>query len=203
MMLRFAFLSALTLISTVACAAEQPPAKRVEEFQLKDFRGTEHALADYRDSKLVVLAFLGTECPLAKLYGARLAELAKEYEPRGVQFLGVNANVQDSITEIAAYARVHEIEFPILKDVANQLADAVGAVRTPEVFVLDADRDGAILRPRRRPVRRRLRPRAAAANRSEGGPRRVAGRQGSHDAGDPTGRLPHRPNSEAADKMRR
>ena len=83
-------------------AADQPLGRRIEGFQLQDFRGTEHALSDYHESKLVVLAFLGTECPLAKLYGPRLEKLAKEYEPRGVSFLGVNANVQDSITEIAA-----------------------------------------------------------------------------------------------------
>src|SRR5687768_14602043 len=141
MLLRFAFLSALISIAAVVCAAERQAAKTVEDFALKDFRGAEHMLSDYRERKVIVLAFLGTECPLAKLYGARLAELAKEYEARGVQFLGVNANVQDSITEIAAYARVHEIGFPILKDVGNELADALGAVRTPEVVVLDTARE--------------------------------------------------------------
>ena len=32
------------------------------------------------------LVFFGTECPLAKLYAPRLAELAAKYEPRGVGF---------------------------------------------------------------------------------------------------------------------
>ena len=127
-------------VATAARAAVEPLGQTVDDFQLQDFRGKKHALADYRESKLVVLAFLGTECPLAKRYGARLAKLAEVYEPRGVTFLGVNANVQDSITEIAAYARVHGIHFPILKDVSNQLADSVGAVRTPSVFVLDEQR---------------------------------------------------------------
>ncbi len=129
----------ILIIAGFARAAESPLGRQVENFQLQDFRGKEHALSDYRDSKLIVLVFLGTECPLAKLYGPRLATLAEEYEPRGVSFLGVNANVQDSITEIATYARVHGIHFPILKDAANRLADSVGAVRTPEVFVLDAE----------------------------------------------------------------
>lgn len=127
-------------LAPVAHAADSPLGRQVENFELQDFRGTHHALSDYQDHKLVVLAFLGTECPLAKLYGPRLATLAQEYEPQGVQFLGINANVQDSLTEIAAYARRHAIEFPILKDTANRLADSLGAVRTPEVFVLDAER---------------------------------------------------------------
>lgn len=110
------------------------------EFRLKDFRGKEHALSDFRDAKLVVVTFLGCECPLAKLYAPRLAELAAEFSPRGVAFVGINSNRQDSITEMAAYARLHKVEFPLLKDLGNEVADRFGATRTPEVFVLDAER---------------------------------------------------------------
>jgi peroxiredoxin len=114
--------------------------KRVGDFTLKDYHGQPVSLASYKDAKLVVVAFLGTECPLAKLYARRLVELAKEFQPRGVAFVGVNPNRQDSPTEIAAYARLHEIEFPILKDLGQTLADHVGATRTPEVVVLDGNR---------------------------------------------------------------
>ncbi|MGD9647561.1 MAG: redoxin domain-containing protein [Pirellulales bacterium] len=114
--------------------------RQIENFTLADYRGKEHSLADLADRKLVVLAFLGTECPLAKLYGPRLAELAEQYEPQGVAFLGVDSNRQDSVTEIAAYARLHGIEFPLLKDLSNRLADQAGAERTPEVFLLDENR---------------------------------------------------------------
>jgi peroxiredoxin len=139
MTLRFA---AITIILAVACpaAAELAPGRQVEDFRLKDVQGKEHALSDYPGSKLFVVAFLGTECPLAKLYGPRLSQLSEEYAPRGVTFLGVNSNVQDSVPEIAEYARQHGIDFPMLKDVKNRLADSIGAERTPEVFVLDAER---------------------------------------------------------------
>jgi peroxiredoxin len=120
--------------------AKSPVGRTVEDFTLADHRGKEHSLSDFAEHKLLVVAFLGAECPLAKLYGARLAELHGRYEGQGVGFVGVNANTQDSLTEIAAYARRHGIEFPILKDVGNHVADAMGAVRTPEVFVLDGER---------------------------------------------------------------
>jgi peroxiredoxin len=140
MLQRLTAFAVILSLTASAGAAEPPVGRKVEDFKLQDFRGQEHSLADYGDRKLVVLAFLGTECPLAMLYGPRLAKLAEEFHPRGVTFLGINANVQDSITEIAAYARVHGIEFPLLKDVANRVADSVGAGRTPEVFVLDEQR---------------------------------------------------------------
>ncbi|MEM6777932.1 MAG: redoxin domain-containing protein [Planctomycetota bacterium] len=83
-----------------------------------------------------VVAFLGTECPLAKLYGKRLQSLAERFADDGVGFLGVNSNVQDSPLEILDYARRHGIGFPIAKDTDQSIADAFSATRTPEVFVV-------------------------------------------------------------------
>ncbi len=107
------------------------------DFRLKDFRGKEHTFSDFHGNKFIVGIFLGTECPLAKLYGERLAKLSQQYGPQGVAFVGFNANQQDSLTEMASYARRHGIDFPILKDLGNKFADQVSAQRTPEVFVWD------------------------------------------------------------------
>jgi peroxiredoxin len=117
-----------------------PIGKKVADFTLRDYRGAERSLGEFAKNKLLVLAFVGSECPLAKLYGPRLAALAKEFESKGVAFIGVNANQQDSISAIARYAKESGISFPILKDVGNVVADKLGALRTPEVFVLDQER---------------------------------------------------------------
>jgi peroxiredoxin/mono/diheme cytochrome c family protein len=139
--LSFALALSFTLAPT-AFAAENNSSigKKLSAGPLSDYRGKSHSLTDYNDSKVVVLAFVGVECPLCKMYGPRLAELAKEYAGKGVTFLGIDSNRQDSLTEMAAYARLHGIEFPLLKDLNNAVADGVGAERTPEVIVLDKDR---------------------------------------------------------------
>jgi len=121
-------------------AKSSPIGKKVEPFTLSDYRGKIHSLDELQASKLVVIAMLGAECPLAKVYAPRLAALAGEFESKGVAFLAIDSNVQDSLSEIAAYARVHKLDFPILKDTDNKVADKLGALRTPEVFVLDQDR---------------------------------------------------------------
>ena len=114
--------------------------RKIDDFTLKDSHGRPHALSDLAKAKLVVVAFLGTECPLANLYQPRLADLAKRFEGNGVAFIGINSNYQDSIVEIGAHAQRHGIPFPVLKDLGNQVADRFGAERTPEVFVLDDTR---------------------------------------------------------------
>ncbi len=133
----------LVATANVARAAQDDPARvgrKIENFTLEDYRGTARSLAELADAKLVVVAFMGTECPLANLYTPRLAELAAEFESQGVAFLGINSNQQDSITEVASHAQRHKIPFHVLKDPGNKVADQFGAVRTPEVFVLDGDR---------------------------------------------------------------
>jgi len=130
------------MLCAAAHAAEKASSlgQSIDDFTLQDFRGKQHSLSDYEDAKLVAVAFLGTECPLARLYGPRLQELADEYADRGVVFLGIFSNRQDSITELAHYARVYEVRFPLLKDTANVVADQFHAQRTPEVFLLDQSR---------------------------------------------------------------
>lgn len=145
-MKRFACLLVLVCFAAAGCssvAAQDKSSvlgKKVEGFTLKDFRGKDWSLADWKDSKLIVVAFLGTECPLVKLYGPRLGKLAEDFKGKGVAFVGIDANAQDSVTEIASFADRHKIDFPILKDLENKIADRLGAERTPEVFLLDQDR---------------------------------------------------------------
>jgi len=129
------------VISANATGAETTPVgKKIDGFTASDFRGQEVSLADFAGSKAVVIAVVGTECPQAKLYASRLVDLAKRFEAQGVAFLAIDANQQDSVTELADYAKEHNIEFPLLKDAGNVIADKLGAVRTPEAFLLDADR---------------------------------------------------------------
>lgn len=134
----------VVLLASIARTDSPEPAgaigKTVEPFKLQDFRGAWHALDEWSDRKAVVVVFFGVECPLARLYGPRLAQLAAEYEPQGVAFVGIDSNQQDSLSEIAHYAQEHRIEFPLLKDPGNVVADQFAAVRTPEAFVLDGER---------------------------------------------------------------
>lgn len=133
---------AMFLACTPLHAAEKTSAlgKQIDGFSLQDFRGKQVQLSDLSDSKCVVVAFLGVECPLAKLYAPRLEALAQEYQAKGVTLVGINSNRQDNVTELAHYARVHGVTFPLLKDTGNAVADQFGAERTPQVYVLDEAR---------------------------------------------------------------
>jgi len=112
---------------------------RVHPFTLKDTSGKDWSWKDHQASKAIAVLFIGTQCPINNAYMARLAELHKTYAPRGVTFVAINANCQDTPVRITAHAKEHGIPFPVLKDTANRVADLFGARRTPEAFVLDTN----------------------------------------------------------------
>jgi peroxiredoxin len=137
----------LALLVIASCAArlqaadtKNDLAARFDGVELRDCFGTTHPLSEYSEAKTVVVAFLGTECPLAKLYGPRLQHLSERFRNDGVIFLGVCSNVQDSLTEVAAWVNKSGISFPVLMDPEQQLADVLQATRTPEVIVLNQAR---------------------------------------------------------------
>ena len=137
-------LGCICATAPISLRAESPThtyvGKKVQPFTLDNCYGKPVSLDDLNDKKIVVITYLGTECPLAKLYSRRLSQLQTRYAEDGVAFLGVNSNTQDSLTELAAFTRRYEVNFPMLKDPGNRVADAMNAKRTPEVFVLDQER---------------------------------------------------------------
>ncbi len=135
--------TAIALVLSTHCMAAataeegtSPSAAPDTAFRLPTVDGKSVELADGQ-SRLTVVCFLGCECPLARLYGPRLNELAKQLKEQEVRFVGVNSNLQDSMDDVREYVKNYGIEFPMAKDYGNQVADRYGAKRTPEVFVLD------------------------------------------------------------------
>jgi peroxiredoxin len=136
----------LPIVLAASCATVQAAEKtqvlgrQIESFKLNDIQGQPHELSDWKASPALVVVFLGTECPLAKQYAPRLQELADKFAKQDVAVVVVNSNQQDSLTELAHFAKTTGLSVPILKDLGNKVADQFQAERTPEAFVLDADR---------------------------------------------------------------
>ena len=70
-------LMVLFVPGSISANAEDDPAVRFNAVELRDCFGKPHPLSALKESKVVVVAFLGTECPLAKLHGPRLQTLSE------------------------------------------------------------------------------------------------------------------------------
>ena len=90
---------------------------RVDNVTLRDLKGQSFQLYDLgRDSKLTVLMFISTQCPISNDYNQRMVALDRDYSPKGVKFLALNSNKQESIPEIAEHASRNGFAFPLFKD---------------------------------------------------------------------------------------
>jgi thiol-disulfide isomerase/thioredoxin len=132
---------ALTLIWPAASFAASPladlsPAQRP---QLKSVYSTIHdlpALAK-KDTRAVVLVFLGTECPVARQYIPRLNELNNAYRDQRIKFFGVYPDEGVHLLDIAKHAHETDLNFPVFKDVDHKLVDLLEVQVVPEVVVLN------------------------------------------------------------------
>jgi peroxiredoxin/mono/diheme cytochrome c family protein len=139
-MRRHLFVCFLIASPLLILARADVPEKAVADFTVKDIAGRSLSLCGLKDKKAVVVLFLGTQCPVNQRFMPLLVELYKEFAGRGVGFVAIYSNRQDSLDMVAEHAKKHEVPFPVVKDEGNVLADRFRARRTPEAFVLDGAR---------------------------------------------------------------
>lgn len=112
---------------------------KVPAFDLEDYTGKKHTLKQYT-GKIVLLDFCSHECPFSRGADPALLALAKKYKDnKNVVVLGIDSHYQTTPEEIQKYAKEKKLTWPILKDPANKYADAMGATRTPEIYIVDKE----------------------------------------------------------------
>ena len=137
----------LSLAATISATSPRDDTKAaglaigatVEEFKLPDAEGRARTLASVKGQKGTVLIFISTQCPVSNAYNERMEKLAQDLKARGVNVVGINSNVSETTDAIKQHASDNKLTFTILKDKGNVIADRLGAMKTPEVFFLDAN----------------------------------------------------------------
>ena len=114
------------------------------DFALPGADGRTYRLADFTGSALVVV-FTCNHCPYAQAVWPRLIRLAAEYQPQGISFVAINPNEahnhpDDSFQNMSMRVGEWGINFPYLRDESQAVAQAYGAVCTPDIYVYDAER---------------------------------------------------------------
>jgi peroxiredoxin len=139
----FAF-AAATGCSNETTAAAAPPAAKTEletpatlaNFTLADQNGVSHELYKMTDAAAIVVVMQGVGCPIVQQLTPDFKDLQATYESKGVKFLMLNANNQDTPAMIKAEADNFEITAPILKDEGQKVSEPLGVTRTAESFVI-------------------------------------------------------------------
>ncbi|HWC15210.1 MAG TPA: redoxin domain-containing protein [Actinomycetota bacterium] len=133
--------AAMLLIASIAYGVTQParidPASRsLPEFTLTTLDGERTiSRADFAGRPLVI-NFWASWCIPCRDEAPLLERKWREYRDEGVVFLGVV--VKDTPKDALAFARSHDLTYPMVWDPDQTLAKALGLVGLPQTFFVDA-----------------------------------------------------------------
>lgn len=115
------------------------------DFELPGIDGEVHHFARYLDRfEAVVLVFLSNTCPVVQAQLGELRSLSQSLQAQNIALLGLNSNDprQDPAERLEAmydFAQRHQVSFPYLRDISQDVAATLGVRVTPEVFWIDSD----------------------------------------------------------------
>ena len=125
------------------------------DFSLPGLDDRKHTLADYKDAKVLMVAFLSNHCPDSHAAEGRIKRLVADVKGKGFALVAINPNNPDGLSidelgyskyndgfdDMKKYAAEEGFTFPYLYDGETQVvAKAYGCLATPHVFVFDAER---------------------------------------------------------------
>jgi len=122
-----------------------PTGTPAPDFRMREpATGKTWALGDFRSPTLAVM-FICNHCPFVIHVRDEITRLARDYAPRGVDFVAINSNSaeshpQDGPEHMAALSQKLGWKFPFLFDETQSVAKAYHAACTPDFFVFDAGR---------------------------------------------------------------
>ncbi len=111
----------------------------VGNFVLKDHTGVPHELYYYTDQKAVVLISHANNCLINRHLNPYLNRLKDEYAAKGVKFLMINANPEDTLSSIAKEAKDFDVQIPILKDRPQVVSADLNFHQAGEAIVINTE----------------------------------------------------------------
>jgi thiol-disulfide isomerase/thioredoxin len=115
------------------------------DFTLLDpVTGQQRSLSEF-NAPATVIMFICNHCPFVIHVRDELTRLSRDYAPKGVAFIAINANdaekyPQDGPENMAALSRELGWTFPFLFDATQDVARAYHAACTPDFFVFDREK---------------------------------------------------------------
>ena len=112
------------------------------DFKLPDTDGKIVSPADFKDKAALLVVFMCNHCPYVVHIRAGLAQLARDYTPRGVGMVGISSNdatnyPADSPTRMKDEVKTAGYIFPYLYDETQAVAKSYRAACTPDIFLFD------------------------------------------------------------------
>jgi len=93
--------------------------------------------------RITTYMVIGVNCPATQAYSERVSQLQKAYGPKGVDFIYVYSNREDTLDGKIAFHRERHLGGMLIDDQGGAVAKKLGARRTSELFL--ANKEGTVV----------------------------------------------------------
>ena len=130
----------MALTETPICDFDTP----APHFELEGIDGNKWTLTDCAGKHGTLVMFICNHCPYVKAIVDRLVRDTRELLDYGINSVAIMPNdsvnyPEDSFENMQKFALDHDFHFPYLIDRTQEIAQAYGAVCTPDFFGYNAD----------------------------------------------------------------
>ena len=110
------------------------------DFALLDQYGAFHQLTRYRHKQAIVLMSHSNQCASTFAQVPRYKNLRERWQAQDVAFLMIDSSPQASRQDVRDEAELFDIDFPILIDNHQLVAESLGLTIVPQVLIIDPHR---------------------------------------------------------------
>lgn len=115
---------------------------KAPDFKLPTPDGKMVSLNDFAGSKAYLIMFICNHCPYVKHVKNQLIAVARDYMPKGVAVIGINANDWNTYEgDSPELMKAEAYPFPYVYDESQEVAKSYSAACTPDIYLFDSERN--------------------------------------------------------------
>jgi peroxiredoxin len=120
--------------------------ERAPDFNLPATDGNNYSLSDFDEFNTLVVFFTCNHCPYVIGSDEVTRKTVDKFTPQGVKFVGINSNSKntypdDDFPHMVQRMEEHQFPWLYLYDEPQTVAKAYGALRTPQFYVFNKNRE--------------------------------------------------------------
>lgn len=133
----------LTNLSCTAASSTEgvKDKKAAPDFVLRNLKGEEIRLSQFRNKKNILLVFWATWCPHCVSEVPELKEIYEKYKDQKLKLLSID--IQESHQKVSSFVKNYSIPYTVLLDTDGKVASAYGVRGIPHQVIID--KKGVIL----------------------------------------------------------
>jgi predicted neuraminidase len=131
------------LVLACAAAAVLEARQKARVVPLTTIDGHSLIMENYDERRGTVVIFLSARSEAVQQEIRRISDIYERYRLRGVLFVGVVPNVEETPAELRTFVQNNGVRFPVYRDLTGEATERFGATVVPELFLLN--REGGLV----------------------------------------------------------